>query len=257
MKGKRWFAGMVVCLAVLLASAAVAQMDPGPFHILHKQGAIYNSNTGWNLSTPPYYPGSDWAVDFVYNSQGVSILHRDGAVWNSDTGWNLNTPPYFAGTAYARALEYLRDVTGCWGMQMTQFETHLDGTVGAYVLDRDLIEYPYVYFEVEWQTGTRFGGTMVYYDGEECDDEILFEGTIIGDHFTAVAHNLEGEAGVDQCEVLDIITGLVFWNDAETRWEVKGSIVGADVECDATNEAGFFGAFIAWPETICECPPPE
>jgi hypothetical protein len=254
---KRWFTGMVVvCAAVLLlAGAAVAQMNPGPFHILHKYGQVYDSASGtFDLSGKVVALSPDgWAVDFVYNSQGASILHRYGGVWTTSSGWDLSA--HFAGIDYARALEYLRDLTGCWGLQITEFETHYDGTVTAYVLDRDMAEYPLAYILVEWQTGTRFGGTIVYYEGEEegCD-EIPFEGTIIGDHFTAVAHNTESYDDTT-CEVLDIITGLVFWNDDDERWELKGFYGGADLECNTGGEAGFFGAFIAWPETSCVCPP--
>jgi hypothetical protein len=253
---KRWFGGMiVVCAAMLLlAGADMAQgMNPGPFNILHRAGAIYEAGTGWNYQA--FNPGlaeGDWAVDFVYNSQGVSILHRYGAVWTSSDGWDYSG--FLAGNDYARALEYLRDLGECWGLQLTDFETYDSGS-GVFVLDRDMAVYPEAYIQIDWQTGTRFGGNIVFYDGEACE-EISFEGTIIGDHFTAVAHNTEGTPGEDACEVLDIISGLVFWNDTESRWEIKGSYVGADLFCDLGTEAGFFGAFIAWQESVCQCPPP-
>ena len=248
---KRWLGGVVFCCIVvfLMAGAAMAQTPTpaGPYHILHRYGAILDSVNGWNYSA---YYGTDWAVDFAVTSRGMSLLHKDGAVWTSD-GWDY--VGYYAGTDYATALEYLRPVTGCWGMQITDFETHYDEGVGAYVLDRYQDEYPDAYIEIESQTGTRFYGKIVFYDEEEGCYEIPFEGTIIGDHFTAVAHNIESFNG--SCEVIDVITGLVFWNDVEARWELKGSYVGADLECDDDTEAGFFGAFIAWPETVCECPP--
>ena len=254
---KKWFIGMlVVCSALLMVVGPAAAEDAGPFHILHKQGAIYNSNTGWNINTPPYYAGSDWAVDFTYTSEGVSILHQDGAIWNATTGWNMASPPYYAGSGYARAIEYVRDLTGCWGLQLTEFETDYNETVGDYVLERDLCEYPYSYIVIEWQNGTRFGGAIVHYDVEDGCESINFEGTIVGDHFYAVAHNIEGDPG-DECEVLDTLSGLVFWDDVDECWMLKGSYVGADLECDLGGEAAFFGAFIAWPETTCECPPPD
>jgi len=37
----------------------------GTYVILHKDGSLYNSATGWLLTTPPYYPGSNYAVDLV------------------------------------------------------------------------------------------------------------------------------------------------------------------------------------------------
>ena len=248
MKGKRCVAGLVVLLVILVAGAAGAQMNPGPFNVLHKQGAIWNSSSGgWDFSA---YYAMEWAVDFLYNSQGVSILHQDGAVWNGSTsGWDFSG--YYSGTNYATALEYLRDLEGCWGMQITDFETY-DSGGGIYVLDRETEVYPNASIEIDWQTGTRFGGEIMFNDTEDGCGYIFFEGTIIGDHFTAVGHNIESFNG--SCEVIDVITGLVFWNDVEARWELKGSYVGADLECDDDTEAGFFGAFIAWPETTCECP---
>ncbi|RLF53479.1 MAG: hypothetical protein DRN28_07000, partial [Thermoplasmata archaeon] len=75
------------------------------YAILHRDGAVWFSDTGWDLSA--YYPFSDFAVDMEYGASGpVYILHRDGAVWNSDTGWDLNTPPYYADSDYARDLEF-------------------------------------------------------------------------------------------------------------------------------------------------------
>jgi hypothetical protein len=103
---KKWIGCLVAFVALLVAGAAVAQMDSGPYHILHKDGAIYNSDTGWIVTTPPYYPGTDWAADFLYSPEGVSILHRDGALWNESSGWIVTAPPYYPGTGYARALNY-------------------------------------------------------------------------------------------------------------------------------------------------------
>jgi len=94
---------LVICLLVVIVA------DRGwaaPYRILHKDGAIYDSVSGWITTSPPYYPGTAWAVDFLYNSQGVNVLHRDGAVWNELYGWNVNAPPYYPGTDYARALDY-------------------------------------------------------------------------------------------------------------------------------------------------------
>jgi hypothetical protein len=94
---------VVICLLVVVVVAGTGWA--GPYRILHRQGAIYTLGTGWNVNTPPYYPGVDWAADMVSNSQGVTILHKDGALWSETGGWNVNTPPYYPGTNYAQALD--------------------------------------------------------------------------------------------------------------------------------------------------------
>ena len=55
---KRWLGSLAVLVAVLVAGSALAQMNPGPFHILHRQGAIYLRDvTGcWN------YRNSNWEI---------------------------------------------------------------------------------------------------------------------------------------------------------------------------------------------------
>jgi len=74
--------------------------------ILHKDGALWNSVTGWTISTPPYYPGTAYAVDLEYRANGsYLILHKDGAVYDSATNWRMTTPPYYPGTAWAVDLE--------------------------------------------------------------------------------------------------------------------------------------------------------
>jgi len=262
---KRWFVGvMVVCAAMLLlAGASVAQppvLDPGPFHILHKQGAIYNSNTGWNLSTLPYYPGSDWAVDFVYNSQGVSILHRDGAVWNSDTGWNLNTPPYFAGTAYAKALEYLRDVEGCWCLESTGWWIARDGETeegsGVYFLVGNLFggQYPYKFLEITNQIGTRIYGRMCTWDFDssswECDN---MQGTVTGDNI-----NFGGQTTDGTTWVISGI-GIFFDNGQGLGTQISGVCLKTHLPYDFLTEKGSYTIFHAWRNgCVCdsESPPP-
>jgi len=75
--------------------------------VLHKDGAIYRTATGWQTTTPPYYPGTAYAVDMEKRADGSStVLHTDGAIWNSSTGWNTATPPYYPGTAYAKDLKF-------------------------------------------------------------------------------------------------------------------------------------------------------
>jgi len=82
--------------------------ENGIYLILHKDGAYFLGLGGlglWNTNAPPYYPGTAWAVDIL---PGV-ILHKDGALWYSDTGWVLTAPPYYPGTAYAKDLEVRSD----------------------------------------------------------------------------------------------------------------------------------------------------
>ena len=90
--------------------------------ILHKDGAIYDSATGWLLTAPPYYPGTNYAVDLKLGQGGYVLLHRDGAVWSSSGGWTLTAPPYYPGTAYARALELV-------GSNGTYVILHKDGAL--------------------------------------------------------------------------------------------------------------------------------
>jgi len=74
--------------------------------ILHKDGALWNSVTGWNTSTPPYYPGADYAVDLEYRAdESYLILHKEGAVYDSASGWLTATPPFYPGTSWAVDLE--------------------------------------------------------------------------------------------------------------------------------------------------------
>jgi hypothetical protein len=77
------------------------------YTVLHKDGAVWNgaAGSGWTLTAPPYYPGTNYAMALGFTTSGYMVLHRDGAIWNSDTGWTLTAPPYYPGTAYARALE--------------------------------------------------------------------------------------------------------------------------------------------------------
>jgi len=75
------------------------------YTILHRDGAIWSSDTGWEMGTPPYYPGSDYARDLEFSGSTYHILHRDGAICDSTPAWNLRTPPYYPGSDYAVNLE--------------------------------------------------------------------------------------------------------------------------------------------------------
>jgi hypothetical protein len=90
--------------------------------ILHKDGAIYDSATGWLVTTPPYYPGTTWAVDMKLSGSGYVILHKDGAIWSTSAGWVMTTPPYYAGSNYARALQLV-------GSNGTYVILHKDGAL--------------------------------------------------------------------------------------------------------------------------------
>jgi len=239
---KRWFVGVAVFLGIFVAGAAMAQMDPGPYHVLHKDGAIYNSDSGWILTAPPYYPGTTWVVDFLYNSQGLSILHRDGAIWNSNSGWILSAPPYYPGTGYAKALEYQRDVTGCWGFNDAGSRIEYVYPSGPYQATRQNNQFPNSYVDIQSQYGTRLAGEIVTYD-DGCN-HMPFEGTIIGDLITLV------------CPADSLtVTGLLFWNGGEGRWEIRGSVIANSLDT-LPGGNGFFSNFHAWPETGCQCPPP-
>ena len=90
--------------------------------VLHQDGALWSSNSGWTMTTPPYYPGSAYARDMENFYSSYAILHKDGAIWDSDAGWSMTTPPYYPGTAYAVDLE-LREEAGDYDI------LHKDGGV--------------------------------------------------------------------------------------------------------------------------------
>jgi len=263
---------MVVCAAMLMAVGPAATQPPppsGPFNILHKDGAIYNSTAGWNMATPPYYAGKAWAVDFTYTCEGVSILHQDGAIWNATAGWNMATPPYYAGSGYARAVEYVRDLTGCWGLEWFQWETVIDQDETNYDLEKQYIYYPFIHAQVTQQIGTRLFGQAVVYEqsgpyGPECQ-YLPFEGTVIGDHVTifvgeyGYAVPVEGSQ-YDLERIKLTLVGLVFWDDEDAEWEIRGSFVGTELPPPGSleptcTENGRWGSFNMWPEEVCDCPP--
>jgi len=104
--------------------------------ILHKDGAVWFSDTGWELGTPPYYPGTEYARDLEPHPNGsYGILHKDGALWISTDGWELGTPPYYAGTEYARKAKLLPD--GSYSI------LHTDGAIWNSVSGWDLSTPPY------------------------------------------------------------------------------------------------------------------
>jgi hypothetical protein len=74
---------------------------PIGYIILHRDGAIWHSDTDWDVSTPPYYPGTDYARGLELVGSGYVILHRDGAICSSANGWLVTSPPYHPGTNYA------------------------------------------------------------------------------------------------------------------------------------------------------------
>ncbi len=73
--------------------------------ILHRDGAIWYSDTGWELGTPPYYVDTDYARALELVEGGYLILHKEGAIYDSVDGWNMSTPPYYPGSEWAVDLE--------------------------------------------------------------------------------------------------------------------------------------------------------
>jgi len=82
---------------------------PMRYVILHRDGALWFSDTGWVVSTPPYYPGTDYARALEIRTDSYAILHRDGAIYNSVSNWTVSSPPYYPGTNYAVDLKVTSD----------------------------------------------------------------------------------------------------------------------------------------------------
>ena len=92
-------------------ATAIADMGVDEFAavyvILHRDGALWSSATGWDTATPPYYPGTAYAQALkLWENGGYLLLHRDGAYILGLLGlglgvWNTNTPPYYPGTTWA------------------------------------------------------------------------------------------------------------------------------------------------------------
>jgi len=83
---------------------------PEKLVILHKCGACWWPDTGWDVGNP-YTAGFAWAVDWEFhpiNPGEYVILHKAGAVWKSwlGTGGNWDTgDPYTPGGDWARDIE--------------------------------------------------------------------------------------------------------------------------------------------------------
>jgi len=260
------FACMVVMVVVLLAGAAVAQTALG-FQILHKAGGIYHYDTGWELSTPPYYPGTDWAVDFMYGPMGAVILHRDGAIWESGTGWNMNTPPYYPGSDYARALTALKDLSGCWcaysggwriweGVELTPDE--------EYVIhgDHHFIAYPGAYAVVT-QTGSTLTVNYCEWDDDIMDYECkVLSGSLIGNQIVIP----QGDSPApNACSWGHELVGSFFWHPGRSEFGIQLASVQSDYFCQGAavgGEKGEFGVITLWQRYFdgetwvpCVCPP--
>jgi len=253
---KRWFAGLIVFLVLLPAGAVIAlAVPPSPYHILHRDGAIYDPHTGWVTSAPPYYPGTDYAVDFLYRAAGpFVILHRDGAIYDSEYGWD--STHYYPGTNYARALEYIVDLSGCWCASTGDWTVtpgnaahHVAGYPGAYVTitqtDRTMtVQY------CEW-TGVVW----------ECED---VGGTQFGNHIVLSAGD---PGGANSCSWTDNLAGQYYWDYTADCYGIVLSRVKSDFVCQGSSlgqEQGEFGVVSmkqkyysggAW--VPCVCPPPD
>ena len=102
---KRDVATWVIMVCIFVGAGLFSARQCEGVTILHRDGAVWSSDTGWELTTPPYYPGSSYAIDFAYRADGTyGILHTDGAMWDSSRGWLMGTPPYYPGTSYAQGL---------------------------------------------------------------------------------------------------------------------------------------------------------
>jgi len=102
---KNHIATWVIMVFVLISGLILSTPPCEGMSILHRDGAVWSSDTGWELTMPPYYPGTSYAIDIKYRADGTyGILHTDGAIWDSSRGWLMNMPPYYPGTGYAMAL---------------------------------------------------------------------------------------------------------------------------------------------------------
>jgi len=50
------------------------------------------------LTTPPYYPGTDYARALEVDENRFVILHKDAAIYDSIGVWLLDAPPYDPGS---------------------------------------------------------------------------------------------------------------------------------------------------------------
>jgi hypothetical protein len=252
---KRWFAGLVVFLVILLANAVIAlAAPPNPYHVLHRDGAIYDPYSGWVMGAPPYYPGTDYAVDFLYRAGGAfAILHRDGGIYDSEYGWNLTS--YYPGTNYARALEYLVELSGCWcasdaGWNLKKTESpqhHAEGYPNAYVTITQANRM--ITLHHCWWTGAAF----------ECGD---VAGNVFGNQIILSA----GDPGdANSCSWTLDLAGQYYWDATADCYGIQLSQIQSDYLCQGTSagqEEGLFGVInlkqkyysgSAW--VPCVCPP--
>jgi YD repeat-containing protein len=77
------------------------------YDILYHDGALWRSDTGWVLASPPYEARSWYALDLEIKEDDINylILRKDGARYDSQTGWILDSPPCDPGTDWALDLE--------------------------------------------------------------------------------------------------------------------------------------------------------
>jgi hypothetical protein len=229
-------------------------VPPSPYHVLHRDGAINDVNSGWITSAPPYYPGTDYAVDFLFRAGGpYAILHRDGAIYDSEYGWDLRF--YYPGLNYARALEYLAELSGCWcasdaGWNLTKTvspQHHAEGYPNAYVTitqDNRLLTVHHC----SWN-GAAF----------ECGD---VAGTEFGNQIVLTAGD---PGGANSCSWTENLAGQSYWDYTADCYGMLLSRVRSDYYCagsSANQEEGEFGVISlkqkyyngsAW--VPCVCPP--
>jgi hypothetical protein len=258
---KRWFAGLLVFLLILLAGAAIAlAAPPSPYHVLHKEGAVYDPHDGWNMNTPPWYPGNDWAVDFLYRPGGpFAILHRDGAIYDSEYGWNVSTPPYYPGTSYAKALEYVVELSGCWCAATGGWHFSMSN-VGLLQGGHSVTGYPNEYVTITQNNRNITVQNCVWTGAAyECEEA---GGTVFGNHIILSAGS---PGGANSCSWSHDLVGQYWWDYTADCFGIELARIQSDYVCQGTSaglEEGQFGVVSLKQKYLsgetwvpCVCPP--
>jgi hypothetical protein len=242
---------------LLLAGVVMANGPPPPsppFRILHRAGAIYEAGTGWNYQA--FNTGilsGDWAVDFLYGPTGPSILHKYGAIWTTD-GWDYGG--FLAGNDYARALQALPDLSGCWCAYHGSWRIWRGNPVGIegsppynIIGDHYSSGYPVLYVKIT-QTGTLLLVSHCSWDDDAgdyvCDDVYCTLG------MTHIVCQTGGPpADPNDCSWGHELVGGYFW-DPEHGGEsgdfgIQLALVQSDMYCQGSGVAcGEFGVITLW-----------
>jgi len=154
------------------------QITTDAMTILHRDGALWNNLTGWNLATPPFKPGTDYARALEYRTDGsFVILDKEGRLYDSTTGWVTTTPPYYPGVLWAVDLELTLD-------DQDYVILHKDGALWSVDAGWDLATthyYPGTAYAVDLEFPPDLSGTVVpgipfylilHKDGATYDSEV-------------------------------------------------------------------------------------